>query len=240
MRVRGREHRARFVDRERVVVAEGIAEARELERGNLGDEILRDPAHILRAAIRELRWDGVRRKQRGHNAHRPLGVDPRHRAQHAQLCAALKSIARFGLRGVRARAQHPVAMLARSGEQFVLRSRACGFHRTQDSAPGGGNLLISSAGNALLELRGAVAGKDHVRVRIHKARRNATALCILNHCMGRNFGLEFAIRSGSGDAPVLNQQRRIASDAQFAELRTNARARQPRQRNELADIDDCA
>ena len=87
------EHNARFLHREGVVVAEGVAEARELQGGNLGDQLFGDPAHILRAASGKLRRQRVRRQQRGHDAHRALGVEPRHHAQHAQLRLTLQPIA---------------------------------------------------------------------------------------------------------------------------------------------------
>ena len=155
---------------------------------NLGNQLFRDPAHIFLAAAGKLRRHGVRRQQRGHDARRALGVEAGHHAQHAQLRLAIQPVAGFGFDGGRAGAQHPVAMPARLGQQIVFRGCARGFHRAQNAAAGSGNLLIGGAGNALLELGGAIAREDQMRVRIDKARRDAAALRVDHDCIGRNLG----------------------------------------------------
>ena len=143
---------------------------------NLGNQLLRDPANVLVAAIGKLRGHGVRSQQRGHDPHRTLGVEPGHHAQHAQLRVTLQSIAGLGFCSRRAGAKHPVAMTARFGQQFLFRGGARRTHCVQNPAAGRSNLLIAGAGNALLEFGGAVARKHQVRVRIDKTRRHAAAL----------------------------------------------------------------
>ena len=111
--------------------------------------------------------------------------------------AALQSIAGLGFGRGCAGAKHPIAMAARLGQaDSFFRGGARGPHRAQIAAPGGGDLLIAGAGNAHLELGGAVARKDQVRVRVNKARRDAAALRI-DHCVAAraSFGLEFRDRS---------------------------------------------
>ena len=83
------------------------------------------------------------------------------------------------------RAQHPVAMPPRRGQQLVFGGRARQRHGAQNPAARRGNLLIGAPRDALLKLRRAIAGKDQMRVRIDKARRHAPALRVDDHCVLR-------------------------------------------------------
>ena len=167
------EHGAGFVDGEGVIVAERVAVARQAGGGDFGDQLFGNRADVFAAAIGEFRRDGVRGQQSGNDACGAFFIEPREHAQHAQFCVAIETVAGLGFESGRAAAQHPVAMAARGGEQFVF---ACGTGQldgAQNAAAGRGDLLIGGAGNALLEFVGAVAGKDEMRMRIDKARCDA-------------------------------------------------------------------
>ena len=124
------------------------------------------------------------------------------------------------------------------GEKFVLRRRAGELDGATDASAGCGDLLIGGSGDALLELRRAIAGKDQVRMGIDKAGSDAAVLCIDNFRTYGDLALESAIATGSQDATVLDEKRRTLDEAQFAQLRALPRARRTGQRDKLADIDD--
>jgi len=64
-----------------------------------------------------------------------------------------------------------LAPTASSSSSLAARST----RRAQNPSARAGNLLICRSTDALLELRRAIAGKNKMRMRIHKARRHAAA-----------------------------------------------------------------
>ena len=58
----GCQHRARFLHREGVIVAEDVAIPRQTGRSNLGKQLFGDPANVLFAMVRKLRRNCMRRQ----------------------------------------------------------------------------------------------------------------------------------------------------------------------------------
>ena len=75
-------------------------------------------------------------------------------------------------------------------------------------------------------------------MRINKAGSNQAPLGIDEHCMRRNFGAQLRVRSSCNDAALLDEQRRVLDQPEFAQFRASARTRRTGQRGKLADIDD--
>jgi hypothetical protein len=96
-------------------------------------------------------------------------------------------------------------MAARGCEQFVFAGCAGERDSAQNASTGRGDLLIGGSGNALLELRGAVARKDQMGVRINKARRDASAFRINELGVQWDFSVELRVRTSSSDAAVFDE-----------------------------------
>ena len=129
-------------------------------------------------------------------------------------------------------------MPPRGGQQLVLSGRTGKFDSPQNAAAGSSNLLIGGAGDALFELRGAIAGEDQVGVRVNKAGRHAAPLGVDHSALRRNAGADFRIRSSGCDAALFDKQCGIRNQSQLAQFRTCARARRTRKRYQLTDIDN--
>ena len=184
------EHDAGFVDGEGVIVAERVAIARQAGGCNFRDELFGNRADVRGAAIRKFRRDGVRGQQSGNDAGGAFVVEAREHAQHVQFGVAVETVAGLGFECRGAAAQHPVAMAACGGEQFIFSCGAGQLDGAQNAAAGRGDLLIGGAGDALFELVGAIAGEDEMRVRIDEARCHAAPFGVDDCRVGRDFGLE--------------------------------------------------
>jgi len=105
-------------------------------------------------------------------------------------------------------------MLAPDGS-VRLRSPRGSTRRAQNPSARAGNLLICRSTDALLELRRAIAGKNKMRMRIHKARRHAAAWASIPW-LRRNDRAKLGVSSNRADAAVFDQQSRILDQSQFS------------------------
>src|SRR5262249_6905263 len=110
--------------------------------------------------IVELRRDGVGAEPRRNTAG---GAD---RAQRAELCLTVESVARLGLERRRAVTEHRVPVSRRGGGQLGLARRPRRADRREDAAARRMELLVGRAARAQRELLDAVTGERSMRVAV--------------------------------------------------------------------------
>src|SRR5208282_248962 len=74
---------------------------------------------------------------------------------------------------------------------------------------------------------------------VDKSRSDTFSAGINRHCVRRDFGDELCIGSCGSDAAVLDQQRSVTDEPQFAKLGADAGTRWSSEGNELSDVDNC-
>ena len=116
--------------------------------------------------------DGVRAEKRGHEIDRVFSIQPRDGVEHLQLGGSLQPVAGLRFGGGGAVRQHAIEPRAGLIDQLVQARRAGGAHRGHDAAARVHDLQVRGARDAPLEFVGAIARKDHVRVRIDEARHD--------------------------------------------------------------------
>jgi len=235
---RGDEHDVGFVDGEGVVVAEDVAIAGQAGCGHFRDELFGDKANVFVTAIGELGRNGVRGEQCGDDEDGTLLPEAGDHAQYLELGFAIEAVAGFGFERGGAEAEHPVAMAACRDEKFVLGGGAGELDSSQNASAGLGDLLVGGSGDALLELRGAVAGEDQMGVRVDKTGSDATAFGVDDDGARRDFGLKLRVRGSGFDTAVFDEQGSVGDDGEFAEFLVSARARGTREGDKLADVCD--
>ena len=238
MAARRGEHTARFIDREGVVVAEDIAEGRQLLSADLGDQLFANPADVFLAAVCELRGNHVRGQQGRNYTRRTFGIELSEDTKHAEFCFPLQPIAGFGLDGGCAGAQHPVTVLSSCFEQLLFTGSAGQLHSALNASAGLGDFLISGAGDALFELGGTVAGKDQVGVRVDEAGGYAAALGVDDSSACGNLRTQLRVGASCGDAVVFDDQSCVFNDRQLAEFFAGARTRRAGEGHKLTDVDN--
>ena len=87
-----------------------------------------------------------------------------------------------------------------AGDQFRLARCAGGAHGRNDAAAGSGNFLIGGAGQAQLELGGAIAAMDQMGVAVDQARRDPAAGAVDRLCGGE--GRRFNMGASIGDTAI--------------------------------------
>ena len=174
----GLEDASRLVRAEHPVLAEDVAEPRPAVGGHPGELVLdHRPDVRLRAvgARAELGRDRVRAEVRRHDLDRALATELIRRLDQPDLGLEVEAVARLGLDGRDAVAEHLVEPAPAVGEQRLGRGLARRGHRRQDPAAGLEDLEIAGAALAHLPLALAGAREQEVRVRIDQAGRDRAA-----------------------------------------------------------------
>ena len=94
------------------------------------------------------------------------GAKPTDGSQHAKLGLDVEPVSALHLRGRRATGEHRVEPRQAAGDEVRFRRRAGSGHSLHDASAPGRDLGIAGAGEPVLELVAAIAGKYEVRVRI--------------------------------------------------------------------------
>ena len=116
--------------------------------------------------------------------------------------------------------------------QLVVARRAGGAHGAEDAASLARQFLIRDAGVAQLELLGAVAREDEMRVRIHEARQDGAPARVHDSAapLKVNLSRQRVLRPDPDDAPVPRRHRPALDHAQ------RPRASAGFERDEPADV----
>ena len=181
-----------------------------------GQHFIHDQIGISVFAALVLGGDGMRAQERGHEIDRMFSSEPLDGVQHLQLGGGLQPVAGFCFGGRGAVRQHPIEPRASLIDQLVQTGRASRSHRGHDAAARVHDLHIRRARDAPLEFVGAIARKDHVRVRIDEARHHHAPAGIDDPggLMPRG---EIHGRAQINDRAVRHRQRAVGNDRQIAE-----------------------
>ena len=110
--------------------------------------------------------------------HAPFAAQSPRRAQLAAFCLELESIAGFDLDGRGTLGNQRVETRLGAGHEIVLARQACRLHGRGDAATAQGNFRVACPGEPQLELLGAVAAIDEVRMAIDQARGDPATLAV--------------------------------------------------------------
>jgi hypothetical protein len=106
------------------------------------------------------------------------GAEPARGAQLAKLGPDVEPVARLDLDGGDAFSHQRGEPAAGRGHKRIVARGAGRLHRRDDAAAGARDLFIARAFETHLELVGAIAAEDEVRVAIDQPRRDPAALAI--------------------------------------------------------------
>src|SRR5207302_1115133 len=126
-------------------------------------------------------------------------------------------VARLDLERRRAFGHERQRTLARAREQRLVAGRARRRDRRADAAAGAGDLLVRRAFEALLELAGALAGVDQVRVAVDQARRDERAGEV-DLGVGAQAGRQLGFGADPGEAVAFDEQGAALDRAPAARL----------------------
>jgi hypothetical protein len=192
--------------------AEHVAELRQALFDDARQHLFRDRADVLLAPAPVLVRHLVRAEEGRDVVERPFRVQAAHDAQHLQLVRGREAVAGLRLDGRRARAQEPALAPERRGEQLLFAGGARPPHGRADAAARRGDLLVAHARGALLELVGAVAREDGVRVRVHEARRQDAPARVEDLAVRARQRLDLFAAAGPLDQPAADEQRAALDD----------------------------
>ncbi len=210
----GSEQSAGFRGAEADALAEGIHGIEQALRMQPRQPVRAHRIDIGGALLGEFGRHGVQRQQRTAHFDTKLRTQaPRH-AQHACLAVERQRVAGFDLDSGDAFTQQCAGARQGGSEQGLFAGGAGGAHRGHDAAAGARDGLIADTFQALLELAGAVAGENQMRVRVDQARSDqgvARVECLPAQIVERSRQLR--ARPQPQDAPVAPGQCAVLDQA---------------------------
>ncbi len=135
----------------------------------------------------------------------------------------MQAVTGLGLGGGRPAGEHAQQARARLGDERLDGGGARGADGGDDPAAGCQDVEIFRAGLAHLELGGAVAAPDEVRVRVHEAGHHHAAGGVQRRLV-RIAGAQLSGRPDGGDFLVADEHRTFLEDAELAEFAPALRA----------------
>lgn len=160
--------------------------------------------------------DGVRAEERDGKIERTLIVEREQGFEQAQFGRGLQSVARFRFDGGCAVREHTQKTRARLRDQRFDGSHPRRADGGEDAAAFSQNLQVGLARHLHLELVGAVAAPNDVRVRVHEAGHQHASARVEGRLIGVG-GFHFGCRPNRDDLFIAHHNRAVFDDAEVAE-----------------------
>ena len=198
---RGLENPADLGGAEGDALAEAVHGIRRALGRHRRDHVLADEANVAVGIATVFRRNGMGPQEGGADRDRPRLPEAPGGAQHLEFVAGGQAVAGLDLDRRRTLADEGVEARQRAGDQRVLARRPGRGHRRGDAPARLGDLLVARAGEAKLELGGAVAAIDQVRVAVDEPGRHPAPLQV-DPLRGGHAGRQVRHGADPGDPAV--------------------------------------
>ena len=186
-------------------LAETVDGVREAFRGHAGKQLIANEGQVVVGPSPELRWDGVRRQERGFHRQPGGAAEAARHFEHPDLGVEVQPVPGLDLHGGRALAGHRLQAAQSAPEELLGRGGPGGPQGGHDPATGGGQFLVARSSETRLELAPPVAAEDQVRVAVDQGGRDPAPL--ERACLLRPMGRKFRFRPDPGDLAVPDRER---------------------------------